>query len=174
MATGAEVLIVGAGPAGIATAIAASQKGLRVTVVDARKPPINKPCGEGLLPEGVSALQRLGIWLDSSVAFPIGGLCFSDEASSACGQNYARCGIWPAAQRAARFAAAASRRVGRFLPLGHTRYRIKFRSCAAGWRGVSVSLAGGCRRAAIHCKEMVGARSSPRPVGSFWIPLSFC
>ena len=85
MATGAQVLIVGAGPAGIATAIAASQKGLRVTVVDVRKPPLNKPCGEGLLPEGVSALQHLGVWLDSSVAFPIAGLRFSDEASSACG-----------------------------------------------------------------------------------------
>ena len=86
MATGAEVLIVGAGPAGIATAIAAGQKGLRATVVDARKPPIDKPCGEGLLPEGASALQQLGIWLDSSVAFPIAGLRFSDEASSACGR----------------------------------------------------------------------------------------
>jgi flavin-dependent dehydrogenase len=86
VATGAEVLIVGAGPAGIATAIAASQKGLRATVVDARKPPIDKPCGEGLLPEGVAALQQLGIWLDSSVAFPIAGLRFSDETSSACGK----------------------------------------------------------------------------------------
>jgi flavin-dependent dehydrogenase len=86
VATGAEVLIVGAGPAGIATAIAVSQKGLRATVVEARKPPIDKPCGEGLLPEGVSALQHLGIWLDSSVAFPITGLRFSDEASSACGR----------------------------------------------------------------------------------------
>jgi flavin-dependent dehydrogenase len=86
VATGAEVLIVGAGPAGIATAIAASQRGLRVTVADARRPPIDKPCGEGLLPEGVSALRQLGIWLDSSVAFPIAGLRFSDEASSACGR----------------------------------------------------------------------------------------
>jgi menaquinone-9 beta-reductase len=86
VATGAEVLIVGAGPAGIATAIAVSQKGLRATVVDARKRPIDKPCGEGLLPEGVSALQHLGIWLDSSVAFPIAGLRFSDEASSAGGR----------------------------------------------------------------------------------------
>jgi flavin-dependent dehydrogenase len=86
VATGAEVLIVGAGPAGIATAIAASQKGLRVTVADARRPPIDKACGEGLLPEGVSSLRRLGIWLDSSNAYPIAGMCFSDEASSACGR----------------------------------------------------------------------------------------
>jgi flavin-dependent dehydrogenase len=86
VATGAEVLIVGAGPAGIATAIAASQRGLRVTVADVRRPPIDKPCGEGLLPEGVSALRQLGICLNSSEAFPIAGLRFSDEASSACGR----------------------------------------------------------------------------------------
>jgi flavin-dependent dehydrogenase len=86
VATGAEVLIVGAGPAGIATAIAASQKGLRVTVADARRPPIDKACGEGILPQGVAALYQLGIWLDSSVAFPIVGLRFSDEASSVGGR----------------------------------------------------------------------------------------
>ena len=48
-----DVLVVGGGPAGLASAIAAAQKGFRVTVVDSRKPPINKPCGEGLLPEAV-------------------------------------------------------------------------------------------------------------------------
>src|SRR6266849_7734676 len=51
-----EVVIVGAGPAGLATAIAASLKGLRTVVVDARKPPIDKTCGEGLLPHGAAAL----------------------------------------------------------------------------------------------------------------------
>ncbi|MFZ3214566.1 MAG: FAD-dependent monooxygenase [Candidatus Acidiferrales bacterium] len=86
MASSADVLIVGAGPAGIATAIAAAQQGLRATVADARRPPLDKACGEGLLPEGVSALQDLGIRLDSSVAFPFAGLRFSDEASSASGR----------------------------------------------------------------------------------------
>jgi len=77
-----DVLIVGGGPAGLATAIAASLKRLRVTVIDARKPPIDKPCGEGLLPHGVAALHRLGIGLNSSLAFPFSGLQFSDEVSS--------------------------------------------------------------------------------------------
>ena len=85
MATGADVLIVGAGPAGIATAIAATLKGLRATVADARRPPIVKACGEGILPEGVFALRQLGIWLDSSIAFPVAGLRFFDESSSAQG-----------------------------------------------------------------------------------------
>jgi menaquinone-9 beta-reductase len=77
-----DVLVIGAGPAGIATAIAARLKGLRVTVADARRPPIDKPCGEGLLPEAVRSLQRLGIDLNQCSAFPLGGICFTDESYS--------------------------------------------------------------------------------------------
>lgn len=78
-----EVVIVGAGPAGIATAIAAAQKGVSVTVLDSRKPPIDKPCGEGLLPEAVEALGKVGISLNSDIAFPFSGIRFCDETSSA-------------------------------------------------------------------------------------------
>lgn len=77
-----DVLVVGGGPAGLAAAIAARLRNFRVTVVESRKPPINKPCGEGLLPEAVAALQRLGIDLDSSLGFPFEGFRFSDETSS--------------------------------------------------------------------------------------------
>jgi menaquinone-9 beta-reductase len=77
-----DVLVVGGGPAGLAAAIAASLKNFRVTVVDTRRPPINKPCGEGLLPEAVSALHRLGVDLDSSSGFFFDGFRFSDEAST--------------------------------------------------------------------------------------------
>lgn len=76
-----DVAVVGAGPAGIATAIAASLKGLRVIVLDFRKPPIDKSCGEGLLPEAVQALDALGIELGSA-AYPFCGIRFSDEQSS--------------------------------------------------------------------------------------------
>jgi menaquinone-9 beta-reductase len=78
-----DVLIIGGGPAGLAAAIAARAKGLRVTVVDSRTPPIDKACGEGLLPEAVIALQALGIDLDPTVAVPFTGIRFSDESSSA-------------------------------------------------------------------------------------------
>jgi flavin-dependent dehydrogenase len=81
---GTDVLVVGAGPAGLATAIAASLEGLRATVADSRCPPIDKACGEGLLPEAVMALRRLGIELNSSLAFPVKGIRFTDEKSSAC------------------------------------------------------------------------------------------
>ncbi len=78
--------MIGAGPAGIATAIASSLKGLRVTVIDARKPPIDKPCGEGLLPEAVKALGQLGVKLDSNLLFRFSGFHFLDETSSASAQ----------------------------------------------------------------------------------------
>ncbi|MFY9731692.1 MAG: FAD-dependent monooxygenase [Candidatus Acidiferrales bacterium] len=77
-----DVLVVGAGPAGLATAIAAAAKGLRVTIADARRPPINKPCGEGLLPEAVEALRSIGIELNSSLGFPLEGFRFSDNSHS--------------------------------------------------------------------------------------------
>lgn len=86
MAEIADVLVVGAGPAGLATAIAVRLKGLSVTVADSRRPPIEKACGEGLLPEGVVALSSLGVHLDSNVAFPIAGIRFFDEFSSATGK----------------------------------------------------------------------------------------
>jgi flavin-dependent dehydrogenase len=79
----ADVLVIGAGPAGIATAIAASLKGLRVSVLDFRKPPIEKSCGEGLLPSAVTNLQSLGVHLNSSVGVPFRGIRFLDEESSA-------------------------------------------------------------------------------------------
>ena len=79
----ADVLVIGAGPAGIATAIAASLKGLHVTVLDYRKPPIEKSCGEGLLPSAVTNLENLGIHLNPRAGFPFCGIRFSDEEFSA-------------------------------------------------------------------------------------------
>jgi 2-polyprenyl-6-methoxyphenol hydroxylase-like FAD-dependent oxidoreductase len=79
----ADVLVVGGGPAGLATAIAARSGNLRVTLIDARNPPIDKPCGEGLLPQAVIALRSLGIRLDHSGGVAFTGLRFADETCSA-------------------------------------------------------------------------------------------
>jgi menaquinone-9 beta-reductase len=78
-----DVLIIGGGPAGLATAIAARGKGLRVTLLDHRAFPIDKACGEGLLPEAVAALRALGVDLGSVEAHPFVGLRFLAENISA-------------------------------------------------------------------------------------------
>lgn len=59
--TGLDVFIIGGGPVGLATAIAASQLGMRTVVADARTPPVDKACGEGMLPDGLPAALRLGV-----------------------------------------------------------------------------------------------------------------
>ena len=60
-----RVLVIGGGPAGLAAAIAARRKGFSVTVADGAKPPIDKACGEGLLPGTLAALRELGINIQS-------------------------------------------------------------------------------------------------------------
>ena len=78
-----EVIVVGAGPAGIVAAIAAQRQGLQAIVLDARIPPIDKPCGEGILPQGVAALRALGISLPPESALPFRGIQFVDGDVSA-------------------------------------------------------------------------------------------
>lgn len=73
-----DVLIVGAGPSGLACAIACSLGGLSVHLADAIEPPIDKACGEGLLPEAIEALASLGIHLDDRSSHPLEGIRFLD------------------------------------------------------------------------------------------------
>src|SRR6201998_500883 len=65
----AEVVVVGAGPAGSATAAWAAREARDVLVVDACLFPRDKPCGDGLTPRAVAELQRLGLgdWLDAHI-----------------------------------------------------------------------------------------------------------
>jgi flavin-dependent dehydrogenase len=76
-----DVFIVGGGPAGLAAAIAARQNGFRVTVADSQHPPIDKACGEGLMPGAVAALHSLGIRFASHEATPFRGIRFIDGRS---------------------------------------------------------------------------------------------
>jgi len=61
MADQGEVVIVGAGPAGSATAIHLARAGQRVTLVDRAHFPRDKPCSEYLSPETVRHLAQLGV-----------------------------------------------------------------------------------------------------------------
>ena len=83
MVNSTDVFVIGGGPAGLAAAIAARQQGFRVVVADGAQPPIDKACGEGLMPDGLAALERLGIQLPMGEAYPFCGIRFlSAELSS--------------------------------------------------------------------------------------------
>jgi len=72
-----DVFVVGGGPAGLAAAIAARLKGFDVVVADAARPPIDKACGEGLMPDSFGALHRLGVVVDDAEeSFPFRGIRF--------------------------------------------------------------------------------------------------
>jgi flavin-dependent dehydrogenase len=66
-----DVFVIGGGPAGLAAAIAARRKGFRVVLADGTKPPVDKACGEGLMPDALEAARALGILIS-----PIQGAFF--------------------------------------------------------------------------------------------------
>ncbi|AUH69985.1 MULTISPECIES: geranylgeranyl reductase family protein [Gordonia] len=57
----ADLLVVGAGPAGAAAAAHAAARGSDVVLLDAAVFPRDKTCGDGLTPRAVTGLHRLGM-----------------------------------------------------------------------------------------------------------------
>lgn len=74
--------MIGGGPAGLAAAIAARQQGFRVVVADGAKPPVDKACGEALMPDAIAALERLGVEVPAD-AFSVRGVRFLSSDLSA-------------------------------------------------------------------------------------------
>jgi geranylgeranyl reductase family protein len=68
-ASAADVVVVGAGPAGSAAAAWAARAGRDVLVIDGATFPRDKACGDGLTPRAVAELERLGLgpWLDEHI-----------------------------------------------------------------------------------------------------------
>jgi flavin-dependent dehydrogenase len=75
-----DVLVIGGGPAGLAAAIACAREGQSVTLVDPAQPPVDKACGEGILPDGLKALREFGISLPTSAR--LDGIHFLSEQSA--------------------------------------------------------------------------------------------
>jgi flavin-dependent dehydrogenase len=88
-----DILVIGGGPAGLAAAIAARSKGFDVTVVDAAQPPIDKSCGEGILPAGVEILRRFGIQLSTGDGFPLRGIRFLGDGACVEAGFQSGCGL---------------------------------------------------------------------------------
>jgi len=76
-----DVFVAGAGPAGLATAIAARQKGFQVIVADGSAPPIEKPCGEGMMPETVTSLRAMGVEIGPTDGRRFCGISFVDQGA---------------------------------------------------------------------------------------------
>lgn len=77
-----DLFVVGGGPAGLAVALAARRKGLRVVVAEPARPPIDKACGEGLMPDALAALGRLGVNLSHEDGAAFRGIRFLGYGSA--------------------------------------------------------------------------------------------
>ena len=82
----ADLLIAGAGPVGLAVAIEARLRGLDAVVVERRLPPLDKACGEGLMPIGVAQLAALGVAIDPARCASFAGIRFVDAHATAEGR----------------------------------------------------------------------------------------
>jgi len=61
-----DLLVVGAGPAGSASAAWSARAGIDTVLLDAAEFPRDKPCGDGLTPRAIAELDALGLspWLE--------------------------------------------------------------------------------------------------------------
>lgn len=75
----ADVVVIGGGPVGMTTALYAARSGLSAVVVEPRRPPVDKACGEGLMPGALAALHGLGI---DPPGHPIVGIRYTDGRRS--------------------------------------------------------------------------------------------
>ena len=78
-----DLLVIGGGPAGLATAIEARLAGFATLVIDRRKPPIDVACGEGLMPIGVEGLRRLGVEISDAEHAVFRGIRYLDGGLTA-------------------------------------------------------------------------------------------
>jgi flavin-dependent dehydrogenase len=107
-----DVAIVGGGPAGLAAGIEAARRGLSAVVVERQAGVADKACGEGLMPSGVRALDRLGALkhLGPDASAPFVGIRYHQEDGSGCeghfhdgaGLGIRRLALWSAMEAAAR------------------------------------------------------------------------
>lgn len=73
------IAVVGAGPVGLFAALTAARAGLAVQVIERRrKLPLDKACGEGLMPGGVACLDGLGVRIDPDGYAPFSGIRWID------------------------------------------------------------------------------------------------
>jgi flavin-dependent dehydrogenase len=101
-----DLLVVGGGPAGLATAVHAALAGLETVVAEPRPGPVDKACGEGLMPPAVRELAALGV---APAGQPFHGIRYLDAVTGRCAEAAFRQGGGLGVRRTVLHAALAAR-----------------------------------------------------------------
>lgn len=103
-----DLIVVGGGPVGLAAAIEGRRAGFSVLLVEPRIGPVDKACGEGLMPGTVAALHRLGVPIEGS---PFRGIRYVAPNGRTTATHLFRSGVGLGVRRTALHAALAARAV---------------------------------------------------------------
>jgi len=150
-----DIFVAGGGPAGLAAAIAARRRGFRVALADPGHPPIDKACGEGLLPDGVAALEELGVSLGPADAVPFNGIRFVESPLAAEARFPSRSAVGVRRTALHRVLVDAAERAGVHLQWGTPVTAI----------GPHVVMLGGGK--AVRCRWIIGADGETSRVRSW-------
>jgi len=150
-----DVLIAGAGPAGIATAISLARRGVDVRVIERRSAPLDKACGEGIAPAGVRALAALGVRTERLRAASFEGVRYVDGALAFEGRFATGCGLGVRRTELSRELLEAAARAGIEVALG-----CALRGFESSSSGVIAQTSSG----ALHSRMLVGADGLASPV----------
>ncbi|KZS72483.1 monooxygenase [Mycobacterium kansasii] len=162
-----DLLIVGGGPGGLATALHARRHGLSVIVADPRESPIDTACGEGLMPGGLAELTALDV---APAGMPFHGIAYVSENRRA--EARFRSGPGRGVRRTTLHAALAARAKEQDTEWIRTRvtgvsqdaHGVTAAGVRARWLVAADGLHSGVRRAV----EITATAGSPRRYGVRW------
>jgi flavin-dependent dehydrogenase len=151
-----DVLVAGGGPAGLAAAIRCALAGLSVTVAEPRPGPVDKACGEGLMPAAVERLAAIGVQPDGR---PFRGIRYADPGHRA--DALFRNGHGLGVRRTALHAALAARASALEIPV----LPVRVTGFAQDDAGVTVSVLGaGVTPDQVRARYLVGADGLHSPI----------
>ena len=131
----ADALVIGAGPAGSASAALLAEAGWRVLAIDRATFPREKPCSEYMSPEAVRMLDRLGVTASlcsAGAATLSGSSVTAARGAQLVGRFPGGQGLSIARRELDAALVGAARRAGRRGPRGHVA-RAPGTSRKAGW-----------------------------------------
>lgn len=91
-----DVVISGGGPAGLCAGILLARRGLRTVVYERRTYPVDKVCGQGIMPTGVSNLRQIGIdaYLNPDEIIPFKGITYHASSGDRAAVDFAEGHGW--------------------------------------------------------------------------------